>query len=190
MPPVAESPSFFTPSWLSENRIPLMSAMATPFPSFRMRPLVEGQRNHLRRSGCATNVNAKPRPRLGQGRRHIGHPDVVAKREGDVARGYGANPLAILDDRVAVTRNTAIEHFEPRKDPADAPLASLHDGVAADEVFVEAECPLQARLERIRAGVDVAAMEAHSCFQPQRVPCPEAGRSDAIRLALIEQRPP
>src|SRR5260370_36636667 len=101
MPTVAASPSCFTPSWVSANCIPLRSAIVTPFPSFRMRPLVEGQRNYLRRGGRAANVHAKTGPRFGQGRRHIGHPDVVAKREGDVAQGHVADPVTVFDDRAA-----------------------------------------------------------------------------------------
>src|ERR1700694_1165408 len=190
MPTVAVSPSCFTHSWVSANRIPLRSGIVTPFPSFRMRPLVERQRNHFRRSGCATHVHVNTGPQLGQSRRHVSHPDVVAEREGDVARGHGPNRPAVFDDRVAVTGNTAIQHFEAHEVSAEPPLASLHDGVAADEVLVEAECPIQARLEWIRAVVDVVAMETHPRFQAQGVSCPEAGGPDAIGLTLIEQRPP
>src|ERR1700730_16129010 len=190
MPTVAVSPSCFTHSWVSPNRIPPRSGIVTPFPSFRMRPLVERQRNHFRRSGCATHVHANTGPRLGQGRRHVGHPDVVAKREGDIARGHGPYRPTVFDDRIAVTGNIAIEHFEAHEVSAEPPLASLHDGVAADEVLVEAECPIQARLEWIRAGVDVIAMEAHPGFQAQGVPCPEAGWPNAIGPTRIEQRPP
>src|SRR5260370_29595151 len=129
MPTVAASPSCFTPSWVSANRIALRSAIVSPFPSFRMRPLVEGQRNHLRRSGCAANVDAETGPGRCEARRHIGHPDVVAECEGDVARGHGADPPVVVDDRVAVTRNAAIEHLEADAKPAEPPLGGLHDGV-------------------------------------------------------------
>src|SRR3979409_204607 len=91
MPTLAVSPSFFTHSWVSANRIPLRSGIVTPFPSFRMRPPIERQRNHFRRSGCATDIHAKTCPRRGEGRRHVGHPDVVAEREGHVAGGHGAD---------------------------------------------------------------------------------------------------
>src|SRR4029077_1454333 len=158
MPTVAVSPSFFTHSWDSANRSPLRSGIVTPFPSFRMRPLVEGQRNHLRRCRGAANVHAKTGAGLGERRRHVGQSDVVAKRERDVARGHGADPLTIVDDRVAVARNTAIQHFETNEGAAEPPVAGLHDGVAADEVLVEAEGPIQSRLQRLRGGVDVVAM--------------------------------
>src|SRR5438128_2588622 len=190
IPTVAESPSFLTHSWVSANRSPLWSGIATPFPSFRMRPLVEGQRNHLRRSGGAANVHPKAGPRLGHGWGHVRHPDVVAKCEGDVARGHGADPLAVVDDRIAMTGNTAVQHFETHKDPAEPALAGLQDGVAPDEVLVEAERPIQARLERIGAGIDVVAMKAHACFQPQGVTGAEARRPDPVRLTFLEQRPP
>src|SRR6267143_6269605 len=119
MPTVAVSPSFFTHSWDSANRSPLRSGIVTPFPSFRMRPLVEGQRNHLRRCGGATNIHAKTGARLRQRRRHVRHSDVVAKREGDVARCHGADPLTIVDDRVAMSWNTAVQHFEPDEGTAE-----------------------------------------------------------------------
>src|SRR5260370_22340605 len=108
MPTVAVSPSFLTHSWVSANRIPLRSAISSPFPLFRMRPLVEGQRNHLRPGGCAPNVDAKMGPRLRQGRRHVGHPDVVAEGEGDIPRGHGTDPLAVGLDHVAVAGDTAL----------------------------------------------------------------------------------
>src|ERR1700687_1257267 len=190
MPTVAVSPSLRTHSWGSANRIALRTGIVTPFRSFRVRPLIESQRTHFRRSGCATSAHAKTGPRRGQGRRHVGHPDVVAEREGNVARSHSPDRPPVLDDRVAVTGNTPIQHFEAHENSAKPPLTSLHDGVAADEVLVQAECPLQARLEWVRSGIDVVAMESHPRFQAQGVSCPEACRPDAIGLALIEQRPP
>src|ERR1700682_3444048 len=190
MPTVAVSPSLRTHSWDSANRIPPRSGIVTPFPSFRMRPLVKGQRNHFRRSGCATYLHAKTGPGLGQNRRHVGHPDVVAKRKGDVARGDGAHPLAVFNDRVAVTRDASIQHFEAHQDAAQPPLASLHDSVAADEAFAQTERPAQTRLERIRRGVDVVAVETHPRFQTQGVARPQTGWADAIGLARIEECPP
>src|SRR6202035_3885780 len=152
MPTVALSPSFFTHSWVSANRIPLRSAIVTPFPSFRMRPLVEGQRHHLGRGGGATNVHAETGTGRGQRRWDVRHPDVVAEGEGDVARRYRADPLAIVDDDVAMSGNTPIEHLETDQDPAEPVVSGLHDGVAADEVLVEAEGPIEVRLRRIRVG--------------------------------------
>src|ERR1700693_3733320 len=190
MPTVAVSPSFFTHSWVSANRIPLRSAIVTPFPSFRMRPLVEGQRHHLGRGDGATNVHAKTGPGRGQRRRDVRHPDVVAKGKRDVARRYRADPLAIVDHDVAMTGNTTIEHLETDQDPAEPTISGLHDGVAADEVLVKAEGPIEACLERIRAGGDGVAVQGHPRLQPQRVPGPEAGRPDPIRLPFLEQRPP
>src|ERR1700730_3819507 len=190
MPTVALSPSFFTHSWVSANRVSLRSAIVTPFPAFRMRPLVEGQRHHLCRRGGATNVHAKTGPGRGQRRRHVGHPDVVAKGEADVARRYRADRLSIVDHDVAMTGNTAIERFETDQDSAEPVVSGLHDGVAADEVFVEAEGPIEAGLERIRAGVDVVAVQSHPRFEPQRVAGAEAGRPDPLRLPCLEQRPP
>src|ERR1700737_985088 len=95
IPTVAVSPSFRTHSWLSANRKPLRSGIASPFCSFRVRPLVEGQGNHLRRGCGTTNVDAQTGARLGEGGWHVGHPDVVAEREGDVARGHDTDPLGI-----------------------------------------------------------------------------------------------
>src|SRR5438270_1189092 len=85
IPTVAVSPSCLTHSWVSANRSPITSGIASPFLSFRMSPLVERQRNHLRRRACATNVDAETRAGLGQRRRQVGHADVVAEGEGDVA---------------------------------------------------------------------------------------------------------
>src|SRR6267378_4264117 len=119
MPTVAVSPSCFTHSWVSANRIPLTSGIVTPFPSFRMRPLVEGQRNHLCRRGGAANLDAQTGSGLRQVRRHVGHPDVVAKRERDVSRGHATNAYATVDNGVAVTGNAPIQHLEPNQDPAE-----------------------------------------------------------------------
>src|SRR6202030_550946 len=123
---------------------------------------------------------AKTGPGRGQRRRHVSHPDVVPKGEGDVARRYRADRLLIIDHDVAMTGNTAIEHLETDQDPVAPAFPGLHDGVAADEVLVEAEGPIEAGLQRIRAGVDVVAMQSHPRFQPQRVTGAEAGRPDAI----------
>src|SRR5437870_10516467 len=86
MPTVALSPSVLTHSWLWLNRIPLRSGMASPFVSFRMGPLVERERDHLGRHRRPTDIHANPCARISQGRRHVGHRDVVAEREGDVTR--------------------------------------------------------------------------------------------------------
>src|SRR2546421_2223816 len=106
------SASFLAHSWVSAKRIPLRSAIATPFPSFRMRPLIKGQRDDLGRRGATANLHAKSSPGLGHGRRHVGHPDVVAEREGNVSRGHRPDPLAIVDDVVAMTGNVAVQHLE------------------------------------------------------------------------------
>src|SRR6266852_4531737 len=169
IPTVAVSPSFLTHSWVSANRMLLRSAIPTPFPSFRMRPLVKRQLNDLGRGGRATNVHAKMRPRLGQGRWHVGHPDVVAKGEGDVSRGHGTDPLAVADEAVAVTRNAAVQHPEAHQYPGQPLLAGSNDGVATDKVLVEIERPIQPCFERIRVGVHIVAVEAHPRFQSQRV---------------------
>src|ERR1700694_4683279 len=95
IPTVAVSPSLRTHSWLSAKRIPLRSGIASPFSSFWVRPLIEGQRNHLRRGCRAANVDAQTGARLGQRRWQVRHPDVVAKGEGEVAPGAGADPLAL-----------------------------------------------------------------------------------------------
>src|ERR1700680_1745955 len=86
IPTVAVSPSFCTHSWVSANRIPLRSAIPPPFPSFRMRPLVERQWDNLGRGGHATHLHAKTGSRLGQRRWHVPHSAVVAKAEGEASR--------------------------------------------------------------------------------------------------------
>src|ERR1700730_10096450 len=161
IPTVALSPSFRTPSWLSANRMPLRSGIASPFSLFRVRPLVEGQRNHLGRGCCAANVDAKTRTRLGERRRDIGHPDVVAKRERNVPGGHGTSPLAVADDGVAMTRDAAIQHLEPHQPPRDACLAGTASRVAPDESLIEGHRPFQPRCERIVAGIHVVAVQAH-----------------------------
>src|ERR1700732_2608205 len=190
IPTVAVSPAFLTHSWVSANRVPLRSAIPTPFPSFRMRPLVEGQRNNFGRGSRATNLHAKACPRLGQRRWHVGHPDVVAKGEGDVSRSHRADLLAIADHVVAVTGDAAVEHLEAHEPPRESLLLGPHDGVTADEVLVEVEGPIQSCLERIGVGIHVVAVEAHSRFQSQRVASAQARGPDAVGLALIEQRTP
>src|ERR1700694_2328676 len=190
IPTVAVSPSFLTHSWVSANRIPLRSAIPTPFPSFRMRPLVEGQRDNLGRGSHATHLHAKAGPRFGQRRWHVGHPDVVAKGEGDVSRGHRADLLAIADHVVAVTGDAAVEHLEAHEPPSDSLLAGPHDGITADEVLVEVEGPIQPCLERIGIGIHVVAVEAHSRFQSARVSSAQARWPYAIGLALVEQRTP
>src|SRR3981081_1391045 len=190
IPTVAVSPSVLTHSWVSANRIPLRSGILSPFSSFRMRPVVKGQRNDFRRSGGAPNVHAKTRPGLSQGRRHVRHPDVVAKREGDVARGHGAHPFAAFYDRVPMPRDTPIERFEAHEHPAETVLAGLHDRVAAHKVLVQTEGPVQTGLERIRGDVDVVAVEAHSRFEAQRVAGPAAGGAAPRGFTRREQRAP
>src|SRR4029077_12032583 len=190
IPTVAVSPSFLTHSWVSANRIPLRSAIPTPFPSFRMRPLVEGQRDDLGRGRRTTNVHAQTGPRLGQRRWHVGHPNVVAKGEGDVSRRYRADRLAIADDAVAVTGDAAVQHLETHQQPRESLLAGPQDRATADEVLVEVEGPIQPGLERIRVGIHVIAVEAHPRFQPQGVARAQAGRPDAVGLALVEERAP
>src|SRR6202022_5093634 len=162
IPTVAVSPPFLTHSWASANRIPHRSAIPTPFPSFRMRPLVKGQLDDLGGGGRATNVHTKLGPRLGQGRRHVSHPNVVAEGERNVARTHRTDPLAIVDDGVAVPGNAAGQHFESHEHPGEPTLAGLDDSVAADEVLVEGESPIQPGFERIGVAVHVVAVEAHS----------------------------
>src|ERR1700732_2392895 len=190
IPTVAVSPSFLTHSWVSANRIPLRSAIPTPFPSFRMRPLVEGQLDDLGRRGGATDVYAKTSPRLGEGRRHVRHPDVVAQGERDVSRGHRADLLTTTDDGIAVARNAAVQHLEADELPRHAVLPRPNDGVAADEVLVQFEGPLEPGLERIGVGIHVVPVEAHTRFEPQGVACAQAGRLDAVRLTFLEQRAP
>src|ERR1700730_3262715 len=190
IPTVAASPSFLTHSWVSANRIPLRSALPIPFPSFRMRPLVEGQRDDLGRGGRTTNVHAKTGPRLGQRRWHVFHPKVVAQGEGDVSRRYCADRLAIVDDAVAVAGDATVQHLETNQPPRKSLLAGPQDGVTADEVLVEVQGPIQPCLERIRVSIHVIAVEAHPRFQSQGVARAQAGRPDTVGLAIIEERAP
>src|SRR5713101_1109926 len=149
IPTVAVSPSRLTHSWVCANRMPLRSGIASPFVSFGMSPLVEGQRNHLGRCGRATHIDAKTRARLGQGRGQVGHPDVVAEGEGDVAGRHTPDALAIVHRGVAVTGNAPIEHFEADQQPREPVLVGANDGITSDEVLVEAQRPVEARFERI-----------------------------------------
>src|SRR2546425_6864179 len=169
IPTVAVSPSRLTHSWVSANRIPLRSGIASPFVSFRMSPLVEGQRNPLGRRGRAANVDANTRAGLGQGRRQVGHPDVVAEGKGDVAGRHTPDALAILDGGIAVTGDTAIQHLEADQQPREPLLAGANDGITPDEVLVEAQRPVEPRFERIGMRVHIVAVETHAGFQPQGV---------------------
>src|ERR1700674_131081 len=190
IPTVAVSPSFLTHSWVSANCIPLRSAIPTPFPSFRMRPLIERQWDNLGRAGHATHLHANTGSRLGQRRWHVRHPDVVAEREGDVSRRHGADLLAIADHAVAVAGDAAVQHLETHQPPRESLLAGLQDGVTPHEILVEVEGPIQPCFERIGIGIHVVAVEAHARLQSQRVASAQARRSDAIGLALLEQRAP
>src|ERR1700694_5995388 len=185
IPTVAVAPSFLTHSWVSANRIPLRSAIPTPFPSFRMRPLVEGQLDDLGRRGSATDVHPKTGPRLGEGRRQVRHPDVVAQAEGDVSRGHRADPLTITDDGIAVARNAAVEHLEADQPPRHAVLPRPADAVAADEVLVQVEGPIEPGLERIGVGIHVIPVEAHAGFEPEGGACAQAGRLDGGMLLFL-----
>src|SRR6266571_5508488 len=190
IPTVAVSPSCLTHSWLSLNRIPLSSGIASPFLSFGMRPLVKGEGNHFRRRRAPADVDLEPRLWFRHGRRHIGHRDVVAEREGDVARADRAKRSPVAQHTIAVTRNTSIEHLQTHQPPVETTLARPHDGVPADEIPVKAQRPLQACFERIGLVIHVIPVEPHSGFQSERVAGPQACRTDAVGLALLEQRPP
>src|SRR6266550_6959348 len=149
IPTVAVSPSCLTHSWLSLNRIPLTSGMASPCLSFRMRPFVKGEGNYFRRRRAPANVDVEPRLWFIQGRRDIGHGDVVAEREGDVSGADHAHRSPIPRHTVAMTRNISIEHLQRHQFPVETTLARPHDGVPADEVLVKAQRPVQACFERI-----------------------------------------
>src|SRR5207237_6709848 len=123
MPTVAASPSRLTHSWLWLNRIPLRSGMASPFVSLRTRPLVKRQRDDLGGRHRPTDVDTEPRSDGCESRRQVGHRDVVAEREGDVARGHHPDPLRAVHDRVAVAGNTPVNHANARQEPG-APLHS------------------------------------------------------------------
>src|SRR2546429_6783243 len=76
---VAVSPSVLTHSWVCAKRNPVSSAIPTPFPSFRMRPLVKGQWDNLGRRRSAANVYTEAGPPLSHRRLRVRHPDGVAK---------------------------------------------------------------------------------------------------------------
>src|SRR5205823_4486891 len=190
IPTVAVAPSCLTHSWVSAKRMPLRSGIPTPFPSLRMRPLVKRQRDDLGRRGRAANVHAKTGARLGHGRWHVGHPDVVAKGEGDVSRRHRPDPPTIANDAVAVAWNAAVQHLEANQLPGEAPLARRDDGVAADEILLEVERPIEPGLKGTRVSVHVIAVEAHPRFEAQSVAGAQAGRPDAIGPPLLQQRVP
>src|SRR2546422_1458581 len=190
IPIVAVSPSCLTHSWLSLNRIPLTSGIASPFLSFGMRPLVKGEGNHFRRCRAPADVDLEPRLRFRKRRRHIGHRDVVAERERNVSRADHPKRSPVVQHTIAMTRNTSIEHLQTHQPPAETALARPHDGVPTDEILVKAQRPLQTCFERIGLVIHVVPVEPHSRFQAERVAGPQACRTDAVGLALLEQRPP
>src|SRR5438552_1629379 len=147
IPTIAVSPSRLTHSWLSLNRIPLRSGMASPLVSFGMSAFVKGEGNHFRRRSPPADVDVEPRLWLRQRRKHIGHRDVVAEREGDVSRADHPNRLPIPQHPIAMPRNISIEHLQTHQPPVETPLARLYDGVPTDEVLVEAQRPLQPDVE-------------------------------------------
>src|SRR3989441_7138299 len=190
IPTIAVSPSHLTHSWLSLNRIPLTSGIASPFLSFGMRSLVKGEGYHLRRRRASADVDFEPRLWFRKRRRHIGHRDVVAEREGDVPRADHPKRSPIPQHTIAMTRNISIEHLQTRQPPVEPSLARPHDGVPADEILVKAQRPLQACFERIGLVIHVVPVEPHARFQAECVAGPQAGRTDTVGLALREQRPP
>src|SRR5438552_18547783 len=101
MPTVAASPSRFTHSWLWLNRIALRSGMASPFVSLPTRPLVKRQRDDLGGSSRPAAIDTEPRTEGCECRRQASHRDVVAEREGDVARGPHPHPPRAVHDRAA-----------------------------------------------------------------------------------------
>src|SRR3989442_8132427 len=162
MPTVALSPSLLTHSWLWLNRTPLRSGMASPFVSFRTGPLVKRRRDDLGRRRRPANVDSEPGTDCCESRRHVGHRDVVAKREGDVARGHHTDSLRAVHHRVAVPGNAAIQDAKADQDPGETLLAGAENRVPADEVLVHAERPIEPRLERIGVGIHVVAVEPQS----------------------------
>src|ERR1700680_619599 len=145
MPTVAVSPSFLTHSWVSAYRVPLGSGIATPFPSFRIRPLVKGQWDRLSRGRRASHLDAEPGPGRGQCRWHVGHRDVVPEGEGDVTRADRTHAPTVVEERVPVPRNVPIQHPQPDQNPLEPPLSCPEHGVAPDEIFIEAERPIEPR---------------------------------------------
>src|SRR5256886_14137547 len=107
IPTVAVSPSVLTHSWVCAKRNPISSAIPTPFPSFRMRPLVKGQWDNLGRRGCAANVYTEAGPPPGHRGGHGSHPGVVAKGEGKVFRRDRPPLLAPADGPAAVAGDTS-----------------------------------------------------------------------------------
>src|SRR5438132_7174291 len=190
MPTVAASPSRLTHSWLWLNRIALRSGMASPFVSLRTRPLVKRQRDDLGGRHRPTDVDTEPRSDGCESRRQVGHRDVVAEGEGDVARGHHPHPLRAVHDRVAVAGNTPVEHAKAGQDPGETLLAGAENRVPADEVIVQAECPIESRLERIGVGIHVIAIEPESRFEAQGVASAQPGRSNPVAAAFLEQGPP
>src|SRR2546426_1417387 len=190
IPMVAVSPACLTHSWLSLNRIPLTSGIASPFLSFGMRSLVKGERNHFRRRRAPADIDLEPRLWFRQRRRHVGHRDVVAEREGDVSRADHPKGSPVAQHPIAMTRNASIEHLQTDQPPVETALARPHDGVPADEILVKAQRPLQTCFERIGLVIHVVPVEPHSRFQSECVTRPQACRTDAVGLALLEQRPP
>src|SRR2546425_2803700 len=190
IPTIAVSPSPLTHSWLSLNRIPLRSGIASPLLSFGMRALVKGEGNHFRRRSPPADADVEPRLWFRKRGRHIGHRDVVAEREGDVSRADHPNRLPVLQHRIAMPRNISIEHLQTHQPPVETMLARPHDGVPTDKVLVKAQRPLQTGFERIGPVVHVVPVKPHSRFQAERVAGPQACRTDAVGLAFVEQRPP
>src|SRR2546430_12503212 len=94
IPTVAVSPAVLTHSWVCAKRNPISSAIPTPFPSFRMRPLVKGQWDNLGRRGCAANVYTEAGPRPGHLGGQVGPTAAVAKGERNVSRWHRSLLLA------------------------------------------------------------------------------------------------
>src|SRR5207253_9095293 len=167
MPTVAASPSRLFHSWLWLNRRPHSSGMASPFVSLRTRPLVKRQLDDLGGRHRPADVDTETRTECCESRRQVGHRDVVAEGEGDVARGHHPDPLRGVHDRVAVAGNTPVEHAKAGQDPGETLLAGAENRVPADEVIVQAECPIESCLERIGVGIHVIAVEPDSRFEAQ-----------------------
>src|ERR671937_1360702 len=95
-----------------------------------------------------------------------------------------------MDHWVAVPGDAAVPHAQAGQPTLDALSPGSLQRRLADEVFAEADGPLQGGLERIGLCVHVHAVQPHPGLQPEGVARAQSRRLQPVTLARLEQRCP
>ena len=92
---------------------------------------------------------------------------------------------------VAGARDRVVDHLEPDELPRRPRLLDGFERVAPDEVsLLELDDPPRAGLERVRASVELVAVERHPGLEPQRIARAEpAGTQPGVAPAVSNRLP-